>query len=467
MEALSDPLNNRAIKEIKPPPHRPLSTELLFPQNNNGKPSWKVLREHYQREGCLYKADVLKIVELAINILKDEPNLLALQDPVTIVGDIHGQYFDLLKMFSIGGNPETTKYLFLGDYVDRGSFSLEVIIYLFSLKINFPNTLFLIRGNHECRQMTSFFNFRQECLYKYDAEVYDWIMDSMDCLPLACIVNKKFLNVHGGLSPELRSIDDITRINRFIETPRHGAFCDLLWSDPIDHPEGRLIEGFRNNDVRGCSYFFGQEVTNKFLKDNEMISLIRAHEVQLDGYKMHRWNGTSEFPSVITIFSAPNYCDLYGNKAAIIKFDNNTLNIQQYNYTQHPYLLPNFMDVFEWSIPFVIEKVMEMLMTVIKIKPNDDIDNEYFESRLKELEESVRENRKTQLVNKVKSVSRMLKILKTVREEHETIIKLKGMCPDNKIPKDVIMAGQSALHNTVDNFTGIRSVDIVNEKRPE
>ena len=98
-----------------------------------------------------------------------------------------------------------------------------------------------------------------------------------------------------------------------------------------------------------------------------MLSILRAHEAQFDGYKMHKWNGPSEFPTVITIFSAPNYCDVYNNKGAIIKFESNTLNIQQFNYTAHPYILPNFMDVFTWSVPFVSEKVVEMLFNVLKI----------------------------------------------------------------------------------------------------
>jgi serine/threonine-protein phosphatase 2B catalytic subunit len=101
-------------------------------------------------------------------LVEKEPNLLSLHDPVTVVGDIHGQYYDFVKMLDVGGSPSKTKYLFLGDYVDRGSFSCEVVMLLYSLKLNFPSTIYMLRGNHECRQMTQFFNFRTECLYKYD-----------------------------------------------------------------------------------------------------------------------------------------------------------------------------------------------------------------------------------------------------------------------------------------------------------
>jgi len=122
---------------------------------------------------------------------------------VTIVGDIHGQYYDLLKLLELGGDPEINKYLFLGDFVDRGCFSIEVILLLFAIKINYPKTVVLLRGNHECRSLTTYFNFRNEWLYKYDIDIFDRIMDWFDALPISCLVNNRFLAVHGGISPEL------------------------------------------------------------------------------------------------------------------------------------------------------------------------------------------------------------------------------------------------------------------------
>jgi serine/threonine-protein phosphatase 2B catalytic subunit len=157
---------------------------------------------------------------------------------VTVVGDLHGQFYDMVKMLDVGGTPETTKYLFLGDYVDRGSFSVEVVLLLYSLKLNFPSTIFMLRGNHECRQMTAFFNFRAECLYKYDLETYDLFMDTFDALPIACLVNEKFLALHGGISPELKTLNDLRNLQRFNEPPRVGLFCDILWSDPVEDEKG-------------------------------------------------------------------------------------------------------------------------------------------------------------------------------------------------------------------------------------
>ena len=121
------------------------------------------MKNHLNREGRVSKCDLLEIINIFTNIVKKEPNLIAIQDPVTVVGDIHGQYYDFIKIFEIGGEPESTKYLFLGDYVDRGCFSIECLLIIYALKINFKENIITLRGNHECRQITSFFNFKLEC----------------------------------------------------------------------------------------------------------------------------------------------------------------------------------------------------------------------------------------------------------------------------------------------------------------
>ena len=149
MDLLPDPLNDRVMNEIKPPPHRPLNHALLFPTPR--KPNWRLLKDHLAKEGRVSKSDWLSLIELATSLFRHERNLLELKDPVTVVGDIHGQFFDFIKMLDVGGNPESTKYLFLGDYVDRGNFSIEVILVLYAIKLNYPQTIFMIRGNHECR----------------------------------------------------------------------------------------------------------------------------------------------------------------------------------------------------------------------------------------------------------------------------------------------------------------------------
>lgn len=409
------------------------------------------------------------MVSLALELFRDEPNLLQLKDPITVVGDIHGQFYDMLKLLDIGGNPDNTKYLFLGDYVDRGSFSIEVVLLLFAIKISHSSTVFLLRGNHECRHMTTFFNFRQECIYKYDLEVYDRIMECFDALPVASLLNNRFLALHGGISPELRTLDDLNRIDRFVEPPKEGLYCDILWSDPVDNDQGKAMELFKSNEVRGCSFFFNVEALNRFLRRNELLSIIRGHEAQLDGYKMHRWNGNHEFPAVITIFSAPNYCDIYNNKAAIIKFDNNTLNIQQFNYTSHPFLLPNFLDIFSWSVPFVIEKVLDITHKILKSYdgPPPTMD-EIAEKRINEFRDEY-QAKSEKIDLRVVYVSYLIK--KVLKQKLENERKASKLVPsDDRIPRQVLLERSpiqnGKLYSALENFKQARKFDLVNEKMP-
>uniref|UniRef100_A0A7S1WBN9 Serine/threonine-protein phosphatase n=1 Tax=Alexandrium catenella TaxID=2925 RepID=A0A7S1WBN9_ALECA len=435
---------------------------------------------------------------------------MKLNDPITVVGDIHGQYYDLVKLLEVGGPPGDTQYIFLGDYVDRGSFSVEVVAVMYALKIRHPKRVRMLRGNHECRQMTSFFNFREECEYKYDISIYNAFMDSFDNLPLAATINGKFLVVHGGLSPELPNVKAINRVNRFQEPPREGLLCDLLWSDPLepkDDKEGAKPKknnpSFVPNEVRGCSYFYSFEGAAAFLKKNSLLSIIRAHEAQLEGYKMHKTNPNTGFPSVITIFSAPNYCDVYNNKGAILKFDNSTLNILQFNCSPHPYHLPNFMDVFTWSMPFVIEKVTEMLYYILQpsagkvpemeelpelpqavqnyrnslsTEQNQAVDIatrlavhvERGEQQRRNVDEE-REDEATvhdRMRKKVRTIARMARMFKTLRQENETVIRLKGVCPGHKLAPGLLLAGKDRMKSELEMFGHVAGIDAVNEKRP-
>ncbi|TMS17293.1 Serine/threonine-protein phosphatase 2B catalytic subunit 3 [Larimichthys crocea] len=153
--------------------------------------------------------------------------------------------------------------------------------------------------------------------------------------------------------------------------------CDLLWADPLeDFGNEKTQEYFGHNTVRGCSYFYSYPAVCEFLQTNNLLSIIRAHEAQDAGYRMYRKSQTTGFPSLITIFSAPNYLDVYNNKAAVLKYENNVMNIRQFNCSPHPYWLPNFMDVFTWSLPFVGEKVTEMLVNVLSICSDDELMND-------------------------------------------------------------------------------------------
>jgi serine/threonine-protein phosphatase 2B catalytic subunit len=207
-----------------------------------------------------------------------------MQEPLFVIGDIHGQFFDLVHMFekAIDGvhDLNKTSLLFLGDYVDRGKYGVGCVLFLFSLKLNFPKTVTLLRGNHESIAMTEMFTFREEVLEKYNGDegVYDSFMDAFETLQLAAEVNKDYLCVHGGISPHLKTIADINAIDRFVEPPLEGLLCDLLWSDPAKDAVSKST-GFVENGPRECAWYFGLTPLKALLKHNNYLAVMRAHEV--------------------------------------------------------------------------------------------------------------------------------------------------------------------------------------------
>ncbi|CAF3389230.1 unnamed protein product [Rotaria socialis] len=458
------------------PSNRLTIADLFDTHAGLGKPKLDRLREHLLAEGRLQEDAALLIIERGEALLRAENNLIDLEAPITVCGDIHGQFYDLMKLIEVGGPPASTRYLFMGDYVDRGYFSIECVLYLWALKIHYPATFFLLRGNHECRHLTEYFTFKTECKIKYTERVYDACMKAFDCLPLAALIDKQFFCVHGGLSPEIHTLDDIKKLDRFKEPPPYGAMCDLLWSDPVEDygHEKSYDEKYLFNATRGCSYFYTFKAVNDFLARNSLLTVIRAHEAQDVGYRMYRKCPQSGFPSLMTIFSAPNYLDVYQNKAAILKYDTNIVNIRQFNSSPHPYWLPNFMNVFTWSLPFVGEKVTEMLINILNICSEEELI-----TGLSSDQQSDNENqfRREAIRSKIRAVGKMAKVYASLREASENVINLKGLAPVSpssssssaslsEIGDDESDSTEHRKAPTDFSFSTAKTYDQINERMP-
>lgn len=468
----------RVCKDVQAPAMTKPTDEQFFEDETHQKPNITFLKQHFYREGRLTEEQALWIIKKGTEILHAEPNLLEMDAPITVCGDVHGQYYDLMKLFEVGGDPSETRYLFLGDYVDRGYFSIECVLYLWCLKIHYPQTLWLLRGNHECRHLTDYFTFKLECKHKYSEAVYDACMESFCSLPLAAVMNKQFLCIHGGLSPELHTLDDLRNIDRFREPPTQGIMCDILWADPLeDFGQEKSNDYFLHNHVRGCSYFFSYPAACNFLEKNNLLSIIRAHEAQDAGYRMYRKTRTTGFPSVMTIFSAPNYLDVYNNKAAVLKYENNVMNIRQFNCTPHPYWLPNFMDVFTWSLPFVGEKITDMLIAILSTCSEEELKEEAATpssaspsitspTAPSEPEDpNSIEFKRRAIKNKVLAIGRMSRVFQVLREEAEKVTELKTVS-GGRLPAGTLMLGGEGIKDAIKSFEDARKVDLQNERLP-
>uniref|UniRef100_A0A8C4Y5S2 Protein phosphatase 3 catalytic subunit gamma n=1 Tax=Gopherus evgoodei TaxID=1825980 RepID=A0A8C4Y5S2_9SAUR len=425
----------------------------------DGKPRLDVLKSHLVKEGRLEEDAALKIINDGAAILRHEKTMIEVEAPITgqrKLSEAEVTYKGCLELQAAKNSRSAAACPFHHCSGSRGSF-LVCVLYLWK-----------------------YFTFKQECRIKYSERVYDACMDTFDCLPLAALLNQQFLCVHGGLSPEITCLDDIRKLDRFKEPPAFGPMCDLLWSDPSeDYGNEKTLEHFTHNTVRGCSYFYSYPAVCEFLQNNSLLSVIRAHEAQDAGYRMYRKSQTTGFPSLITIFSAPNYLDVYNNKAAVLKYENNVMNIRQFNCSPHPYWLPNFMDVFTWSLPFVGEKVTEMLVNILNICSDDELISDGDET----LEGTT--VRKEIIRNKIRAIGKMARVFSVLREESESVLTLKGLTPTGTLPLGVLSGGKQTLQTAtveaveareairgfspqhkIRSFEEARGLDRINERMP-
>ncbi len=283
-------------------------------------------------------------------------------------------------------------------------------------------------------------------------------MECFDSMPISCIVDNKYFGMHGGISPELAKVDQINRVNRFQEVPLEGIFCDLLWSDPMAD-EIANAKDYIDNQERECSYYFGKKPAKKLLDNNSLMTIVRGHQVQVEGYKMHRWDGPQSFPYVITIFSAPNYCGYYENKASVLIIEEGNLSLKQYEETEPPYRLPDNMDVFTWSVPFLAEKVTTMLLNVVK--HSGGLEEEEQKVDLTNVLGKGVDSAKKVIKGKIKTVARINKMYATLREESEMLLKIKNMAPDGKLPRGLLLEGKPAIRNGKNPILDLYSSEIV------
>ncbi|CAI5448958.1 unnamed protein product [Caenorhabditis angaria] len=256
----------------------------------------------------IHTLEILRLAFLAKKVFTQQGRLIEVEGPIRICGDIHGQYSDLIRLFDKGGFPPDSNYIFLGDYVDRGRNSLEVLFLCLAYKVRYPNNFFMLRGNHECAHINASYGFKDEVFSRRTTgceTIYDDLTDMMDMMPLSGLIGRKILCMHGGISPHLKSLSDLRNCRAPFTGSNDELEMDLLWADPMCNQEGFLP------NLRGASVSFGEDMVHKACRQLGIDLIVRAHQVVQDGYEFFAGR------RCITIFSAPNYCGQFDNSSAV------------------------------------------------------------------------------------------------------------------------------------------------------
>ena len=284
-------------------------------ENENNDSIYKIIKKLKKaRKGSICQELSIKedecnyIIDKSYEIIQKEESLLKIQAPLYICGDIHGQYYDLLRVFDILNYPPQSTFLFLGDYVDRGKQSLECLLLLLCLKIQYPDKIFLLRGNHECEALNKIYGFYDECKRRLSIKCFKKITNLFNMMPISALINENILCMHGGLSKDLQDIEQINKILRPTDIPNEGLLCDLLWSDPNEN----LTEDFGINE-RNISITFSKDYVKNFVEKNNLDLICRAHQVVEEGFEFFA------DMKLVTVFTAPNYMGEFDNNGGILE----------------------------------------------------------------------------------------------------------------------------------------------------
>jgi serine/threonine-protein phosphatase PP1 catalytic subunit len=266
------------------------------------------------------KNDMKNIINAGCEVILNQPNMLELNAPINIIGDMHGHFFDLIRIFNKCGWPNEKTYLFLGNYTNFGRYGIETVLLILVMKLKFPENVFMLRGNHDCDKLTELHGFKQECKHRYGSKIWKLFINLFNNLPPAAIVGDSIFCAHGGICENILKVGEIHQIPRGMNVPVQGPLTDLLWSDPNTNEE----ETEFSENIRGISRSFPKFGLETFLKNNKLYMMVRSNQLVPEGFEI-MWGGI-----LVNLFSAANFGNDYNNKGAIMEINDEL----QYNFIQ-------------------------------------------------------------------------------------------------------------------------------------
>ena len=346
------------------------------------------------------------LCDLTLTVFKSKKTLVEVEAPIYIVGDIHGNIFDLLRILIYAKTPPTSRLLFLGDYVDRGQYSVEVISLLFALQCAYPDNITLLRGNHEFAHVNQAYGFYEEVLRQFGSPcVWKIVNNVFKYMPLAAIVSHSIFCVHGGLSPTLTDPHILEQFERPIETYENDLIGDILWSDP-----SLEIRTFKQSS-RGIGYLYGEDSTESFLKETGMEAIIRGHECVMGGIQ-YLFN-----KKVVTVFSASDYCGITGNSSGVLEIDQSG--------TFVPHISPPIPYLYKRNVKFI-----QIKRKIVSVSSSPTFDPQHTSRALPQLNDSPLKNQKTVILSKDRPHIKIMKL-----NGRNTSTKIRNNPSKRQIPK--------------------------------